>query len=264
MARTSITDNVEYPSFCYLAYRDEETFANFRMNPLYRFIVEGASYEQGISYLKVILNKYEFKITNKQWKNILINDTIGNPTIYAYEIPKGILNISPITLRYTKVYCDIVNLFPESILQGGVCEIGIGYGAQCRILMNMLPILYYNLVDLPEVILLAEKFLTRLGQKGDIRYIDGTHLYNDLPCDLVISNYAFSELTKSIQEFYIDRIISKSKAGYMTWNYSAMVSGGWKEGHELEEILSMIPGSRVIPEEPLIAPGNCIIVWGTK
>ncbi len=128
----------------------------------------------------------------------------------------------------------------------------------------MLPIQYYNLVDLPEVILLAEKFLTRLGQKGDIRYIDGTHLYNDLPCDLVISNYAFSELTKATQEFYINRIILRSKAGYITWNYSAMVSGGWKEGHELEEILSIIPGSRVIPEEPLTAPGNCIIVWGTK
>ncbi len=119
MARTSVTDNVEYPSFCYLAYRDEETFANFRMNPLYRFIVEGASYEQGIGYLKVILNKYDFKITNEQWKNILINDSIGNPTIYSYEIPKAILNVSPITLRYTKVYCDIANLFPKSILQKG-------------------------------------------------------------------------------------------------------------------------------------------------
>ena len=43
-----------------------------------------------------------------------------------------------------------------------------------------------------------------------------------------------------------------------------MKSGGWHGGHELDEILSAIPGATVIPEEPLTSAGNCILVWGTK
>lgn len=262
--QTSLTDDMHYPELCYHAFRHDDFFKNFRRHPLYLYIVEGAGGEQGGAYLETILNDYCFKFTNEQWDIILKNDTIGNPPIYIYEFDKSELRCAAVTLRYTKVFCDIVSLFPKNVLKGTVSEIGIGYGGQCRILMNFLPIQRYNLIDLPEVILLAEKFLTTLNQQGDIRYIDGTHLYQNVPCDLVISNYAFSELTGATQEFYLDKIISKSKAGYITWNYSAMKSGGWQEGHELEEILSMIPGAQIIPEVPLTAPGNCIIVWGTK
>lgn len=130
--------------------------------------------------------------------------------------------------------------------------------------MNCLPIQRYNLVDLPEVLALAERFLTELNTAGDIRYIDGTHLYNDVPCDLVISNYAFAELVKPVQDIYIQKIISKAKAGYITWNQPALARGGWDKGYTLEEFLPMIPDANTIPEEPLTARGNCIVVWGTK
>ena len=263
MKRTSLTDNADYPEFCYNAAKHDEIFKNFRRYIVYRYIVECCSDEQGMNYLEVILNDYDFKITSEQWQNILLNDKLGNPMPCTYEFGNDALVCSPMTLRYTKVLCDIVKLFDVDSLRT-VTEIGVGYGGQCRLLMNLLSIERYNLVDLPEAIALAERFLTELDTAGDIRYIDGTHLYNDLPCDLLISNYAFSELTKATQKFYIDRIISKSKAGYMTWNYSAIKSGGWREGYELEEILSMIPGAMTIPEVPLIMPGNCIIVWGLK
>ena len=130
--------------------------------------------------------------------------------------------------------------------------------------MKALPIQSYNLIDLPEVLSLAERFLTELDVTGDIRYIDGTHLYNDVRGDLIISNYAFSELAKPVQDVYIKRVIRKAKAGYITWNQSALANAGWNAGYTLEEFLPMIPGARTIPEEPLTAPGNCIVVWGTK
>ncbi len=264
MKQTSISDDAHYPEFCYNAAKHDEIFKNFRRYVVYRAIVESCTDEEGMDYLEVILNDYDFKITDAQWKDILLNDKLGNPIPCTYEFGNDVLTCSPMTLRYSKVFCDIVKLFDVNSLQT-VTEVGVGYGGQCRILINALPIERYNLVDLPEALMLAEKFLTTLDTAGDIRYIDGTHLYNDLPCDLLISNYAFSELTKAVQKFYIDKIISKSKAGYMTWNYTAMkVYGGWREGYELEEILSMIPGSTTIPENPLISPGNCIIVWGFK
>ena len=130
--------------------------------------------------------------------------------------------------------------------------------------MRTLPIEQYNLVDLPEVLALAERFLTQLDVAGDIRYIDGTHLYHDVPCDLIISNYAFSELVKPVQDIYIRKIIRRAKAGYITWNQSALQRGGWNKGYTLEEFLNIIPEATTIPEEPLTAPGNCIVVWGTK
>ena len=130
--------------------------------------------------------------------------------------------------------------------------------------MRTLPIDQYNLIDLPEVILLAERFLTQLDVAGDIRYIDGTHLYHDVPCDLLISNYAFAELAESVQKIYFDKIVAHSKAGYMTWNSEIFSKQGLKVGYSAQEISSMIPGAKIIPEKPLTAPGNCIIVWGTK
>ena len=122
----------------------------------------------------------------------------------------------------------------------------------------------YNLVDLPEVLSLAERFLTELKVSGNIRYIDGTHLYHDVPCDLLISNYAFSEPVKPVQEIYIEKILRHAKAGYITWSQSALSAGGWSGGYTLEEFLSGIPGATTLPEEPLTAQGNCIVVWGTK
>ena len=131
--------------------------------------------------------------------------------------------------------------------------------------MHALPLAFYNLVDLPEVLSLAERFLTELDVAGDIRYIDGTHLYHDAPCDLIISNYAFSELVKPVQDIYIKKILRRAKSGYITWNQSALnAGGGWSGGYTLEEFLPMIPGATTIPEEPLTAEGNCIVVWGTK
>ena len=263
MTATSLSDNKKYPAFCYNAARHDEIFANFKRNPIYNQILEHLTPEQGAQYLDVILNDYNVEFTDEQWKIILQNDIVGNPRTATYEFGDKILTCAPTTLRYVKVLLDLVSLFDFDKIQT-VAEIGIGYGGQCRLAMNLLPIARYDLIDLPEVILLAERFLTELDQSGNIRYIDGTHLYNDVPCDLVISNYAFAELAKSVQDFYIDKIVKHSNAGYMTWNSAVFAMHGVHVGYSAEEFASMIPGARLIPEVPLTAPGNCIIVWGTK
>ena len=264
MRNTSISDNNSYPQYCYFASKNDEEFKNFKRNPIYNAILEHVSPEQGRDYLEIALNNAELHLSAKDWDYILKNDSIGNPRTVQYNFGGAQIVCSPTTLRYLKVLSDIVKLFPDSIKQGGVCEIGIGYGGQCRILMRTLPIDQYNLVDLPEVLALAERFLTQLDVAGDIRYIDGTHLYHDVPCDLIISNYAFSELVKPVQDIYIKKIIRRAKAGYITWNQSALQRGGWNKGYTLEEFLNIIPEATTIPEEPLTAPGNCIVVWGTK
>ena len=139
-----------------------------------------------------------------------------------------------------------------------IAEIGIGYGGQCRIIKNKFPHVKYTLFDLPEVLGLAEKFLTNFEEcRNNIYYVDGNHIYNTEKYDLIISNYAFSELTREIQEMYFEKVIKNSERVYITWNsISQNIFGGFS----VNEILNLIPGSHDIDEKPLTHPDNRIIV----
>ena len=77
--------------------------------------------------------------------------------------------------------------------------------------------------------------------------------------DLVISNYAFTELTREIQDVYLKKIILNSKKGYITYND---ISPESFKSYKKEELLKIIPNSRIIDEKPLTHERNCIIIWG--
>ena len=163
MARkTSGSDNGLYPEFCFAASKRDEIFANFKRHPIYTQVLEHVSPEQGKEYLEIILSNPNLKLNEEKWKNFLKNDSIGNPNTVNYTFGGSQINCSPTTLRYIKVLSDIVSIFETDKIKT-VTEIGVGYGGQCRILMNMLPIIEYNLVDLPEVIALDERFLNEAG-----------------------------------------------------------------------------------------------------
>ena len=220
--------------------------------------------EFGQECFEYILNNSALTLTEDEWLFFLQNDSVGNPFIAEYNFGGSKVIASPTTLRYIKVLVDIVTLFDVRKLET-VTEVGVGYGGQCRILMNALPLQRYNLVDLPEVLALTEKFLNAFKQAGDIRYIDGTHIYHDAPCDLFLSDYAFSELAKSAQDVYIDKIISKAKAGYVTWDGDFFASVGMYDGYTLDEFVAMVPDAKVLPENPVTtSPDNRLVVWGCK
>lgn len=164
MRKTSASDNGVYPQFCYLASKQDELFANFKRHPAYTRILEHVSPEQGAAYLQIVLENNNLDLN---WDFILQNDKIGNPNVAKYDFGSQDIICSPTTLRYLKVASDIVKLFDSSKIKT-VSEIGIGYAGQCRILKNFLPIDEYYLVDLPEVLALAERFLdeTNLDEQG--------------------------------------------------------------------------------------------------
>ena len=220
--------------------------------------------EFGQQCFEYILKNSPLEFTEDEWLFFLRNDSIGNPLIAEYNCGGSKLIGSPTTLRYIKVLVDVLNLFDVGKIKT-VTEVGIGYGGQCRILMDALTIQRYNLVDLPEVLALTEKFLDAFNLSGDVRYIDGTHIYHDAPCDLFISDYAFSELAKPAQDVYIDKIISKAKAGYVTWDGDFFASVGMYNGYTLDEFISMIPNAKVLPENPVTTSrDNRLVVWGFK
>ena len=260
MKRTSITDNAAYPQFCYAASRNDEIFANFKRYDVYRRVLEHTSVEIGEEYLKKVLEPSRLQFTTNEWKDFQLNDTVGNAEVHPYRLNGNELSISPSTLRYVKVLSDIINWFSIDKIKT-VAEIGIGYGGQCRLLTSHLPLKQYWLFDLPEVLELAERFLDRIDPFEGIRYVNGKHIYNETDYDLVISNYAFSELTRAVQKMYLDKIILRSTAGYITWN---SLSRDSLDGYSADELIRLIPNASVRQEEPLTHPNNLIIVWGDR
>ncbi len=75
----------------------------------------------------------------------------------------------------------------------------------------------------------------------------------------MISNYAFTELPRTIQEVYLRKVILRSKRGYITYNE---ITPPAFRSLKVDELTAIIPGTRILKEEPLSHPRNCIIVWG--
>ena len=183
-------------------------------------------------------------------------DSIGAPAQYKFRsFPK----CSPSLLRYISVYLEMKEYF-GSLSNLIITEIGVGYGGQAVTISHFDKPLAYYLYDLPEVLGLAQKFIST--QKIPLNQIahDGRNPIT-VKSDLVISNYAFSELERSLQLQYLQNILLKSSMGYMTWNNLSFKSLG---GLSVDEIKEAIPGSQILPETPLTAHGNLVIVWGHK
>ena len=261
--RTSMSDDDVYPAFCYVVSKYNNFFRNFRRNDIYNRVLEHVTQHLGQEYLDVIGRNKMLQFTDMDWNEFRQNDLYGNPKVFPYKINGRSMVFSPTTLRYAKVLQDIVTLF-ETEKIGSVAEIGIGYGGECRILTSYLAgIRRYFLFDIPEVLGLAKKYLDKFESKADIRFVNGININVDESCeyDVVISNYAFSELNRKVQDMYLAKVISKSRAGYITWN---SLSRDFMDGYSVDELLEKISGSSVIAEEPLTAADNCIIIWGNK
>jgi phospholipid N-methyltransferase len=250
---TSLSDNQAYPQLCIMASNDYKLFNNFRRHPIYNQILEHVSKELGDEYLAILskdANVFTYMDTFK------LNDKFGNPIMFEYP---GIGMISPTTLRYIKVLTDIKKYF-GTVDNLNICEIGVGYGGQCRIINAYYNPATYSLVDIQPALALTQRYLDNFILNSVIKY----KTMNELDYkfyDLVISNYAFTELPRSVQNVYLRKIILNSKKGYITYNE---ITPNQYNSYKLEELLALIPGSKVFKEEPLTHPKNCIIVWGTN
>ncbi len=236
--------------------KSKKRLSDFRRKYDYREILEHVTYTQGKSYLEQIQeyspqNYIELIEENKA------NDLFGNP--YEYQYP-GVGRVSPTTLRYISTAIDIfeiIRLNKESV----VAEIGVGYGGQAAILERMYGIRNYSAFDLPSVIQLSNVYLNSVNSK--LKFTSsGLSSDKNTTWDVVISNYAFSELHRDLQLNYIEHVIAKSKSGYMIMNSGRSNITGRSEGKlSLNEIRNYIPNLQVKEEVPLTGPDNYIIYW---
>ena len=247
---TSLSDNQTYPQVCIQASNDYRLFNNFRRNPIYNQILEHVSEKQGSKYLQVISNDSDILAAINKFK---LNDNYGNPRMYKYP---NIGMISPTTLRYIKILADIKRQF-QTLDNLNICEIGIGYGGQCRIVNAYYKPATYCLCDIQPALALAQRFLDNYLLNSVLIYKTMNEL-DQRDYDFVLSNYAFTELPRTIQEVYLNKVILRSKRGYITYNE---ITPKEFNSYKLDELIAMIPGSKILKEEPLTHPKNCIIVW---
>jgi hypothetical protein len=253
---TSISDsheNLDFLKLCKLASEDQEIFSKFRSNKDFAKVLEHVDYWRG--------HLYAAKIRGKK-PEIFLNDfidryeTIGGPLQYKF---RSFPICSPSILRYISVQLELNEYF-GNLHELIITEIGVGYGGQAVTTSHFAKPKLYNLYDLPEVLGLAEKFTSSLALPVIFKYYDGRNP-KTIDSDLIISNYAFSELERTLQVLYLKKVLLQSRMGYITWNDLSMKRLG---GLSVDELLSAIPGSEVLEENPSTASGNVVIVWGRK
>lgn len=253
----SASDNGGYVAFVESALADHEIFAGFKKNPIYQEILEHTSEEQGRQYLKVIAEQ------TPNFMEILdsfsVNDLVGGANIIQFSEN---CRLSPSTLRYVKVASDLTHLFGKGLDGAHVAEIGVGYGGQRLVLDQLYKFRSYDLFDLPPVLGLVSKYLEcHLLQSSYKAKTLNTH-DGEKSYDLVISNYAFSELPAIVQRKYVDKVLKKASRGYLTMN-SGVADSLYSDGRmSLEELQSIIPHTRVLEEKPYSFRGNYVLVWG--
>lgn len=229
-------------------------FKNFRRVYDYREILEHVDFKLGKEYLMRISEIDPTILAHlEDFKN---NDFAGNPRRLKFP---GLGEISPTTIRYISVAAEIRTLF-GSMGQKSIVEIGAGYGGQCLILNKIGYFQHYTIYDLPKVQELIGSYLdaNKINQVSYPKQIS-TPISK---YDLAISNYAFSELPRSIQVGYLENVLIHSRNGYMIMNSGDINKTGRSAGKiTLPELLSRIPNARVLPEIPRTGPDNYVLVW---
>jgi len=250
--KTSASDTKEYRNCIKLALEDESVFNRFKTLPDYSPILEHVSYELGQQYLDSIRNDNpELLEYMDEFKK---NDTYGGTNKYYYD---GVGEMSPTTLRYVNVLSNFITLGID-LNDKDIVEIGVGYGGQCLVLSKYFKFKSYTLVDLKEPLDLSRKYID-LNDVDGVVCKDMSELKDNVVYDFVISNYAYSECSKEIQDIYYDKIIKNSIKGFMVVNFISDVFN--IDSYNKNELLSKINGSHIISEKPISAGNNIVLLW---
>ena len=251
-------DYQEYCNDSVEAIKDDKAFSTFKSNSTYCTILEHVSKEQGQEYLNLI--KQNIQYNNIPWDLVYKSDYIGTPQTYSYEVLNNNVFTSPSNFRYVYYALEILSVLKDKNLTTPlISEIGGGYGGLCYTinilahLFNITP-LYYNIFDLRQPADLTNKYLQNIKPdlKAKAYTIDEKTFTPDIN-HFLISNYAYSELDKQTRLMYIDKIISKTKAGYIVWNSTDKFDLFFKST-KLD----------IRPETPNTGPNNQVVVYETS
>jgi len=203
---SSITEWAGIHKACLKIIKEKKSLNNFRTHPIIIKFMDNVHPKMGEINLEYIQKHYPDLLEKVDvFKK---NDSVGNPYTFTYSVG----DFCPTTLRYIKIAGDINERFSH-LEKAKIVEIGGGYGGQCRILKELFPNADYTIVDLKEVLLLAKFYLDEFNL--GVSFLAPEEIDPEEKYDLVISNFAFSECAKDVQEEYLNTLIKNSKHGYM-------------------------------------------------
>lgn len=190
------------------AVQDNEQFARFKKNPFFNLLWENLSREEGEKWLDVIESQHSFLM--EKFDKFRESDQVGSPRVFFFG---GAGEFSPSTLRLVAIAGGMQSKI-GSWMGKRVVQIGSGYGGLCKILADISDFESYTLVDLPEQLALAKKYLESFGMEN-VTFLTPDQLPKRAAYDLVISDMSFSEFNRSYQELFFDRVLSCSHSGFI-------------------------------------------------
>ena len=199
-----------YAEICTEAVENDNAFKRFKQDSRYTAILEHVSPEQGKLYADGVL---QYDIDSELIESFKENDSIGGSSLYNYGEPFG--RVSPSTLRYMQNALDISYFFGEGDLNK-IVEIGGGYGGLCKTINCLCEFGEYHIYDMEPASKLQEKYLSNFDISGKVIQHSEPEELEDI--DLLISNYAYSELGENLQDLYYNNVIKNSKKVYMILN----------------------------------------------
>jgi hypothetical protein len=195
---------------------------DFKSNNIYTVVTENITYDVGNQILNIINKEFNNIFINNilYIKNICnLNDSIGKPKLYNYEI---LNEIAPTNLRYIyHSFLILMHMKEKNLNNVSIIEIGGGYGGLSLFIIKLstlfnINIKSYTIYDLPEVCKLVNKYSNILNLNVNTANVNDNISHET---SFLISNYAFSELPTNIKQLYINNIFKYINHGLLIWNY---------------------------------------------
>ena len=200
-------------------YTADENFDNFRSESQWK-IWESGQENIGRISLDSIQRNNLMNLFLKHEKSFKLNDLVGSPTLFNFPEVDA---ISSSTIQYACDALNINNLISSRITPvERIVEIGAGFGGLCRAISVLIDFKEYIIIDLPEVLALQEKYLSKFPvifkKISFVNALDRLAIEGINPPDLTIACASIAELDSKTQDHYNKRIICNSDYVYIAYN----------------------------------------------
>lgn len=256
----SISGTMDWPRACAALASGALTSKNFRRIHAVRQVVETLGPVDGRHFARWIRDSAPGYLTDKRVAAI---DAWGDPIRWPAACLGTPRAFSPTTLRFL---AHALWLKKEGFVKEGgtVVEIGVGFGglaAMNAIVSNATTIM----IDLPPVAVAAMLQMRELGL-GNFASNDQSKATAGDVC--FISNYAFTELSREMQDAYVDEFIRHADRGVILSNAAVFAQHmRSRDNNQIIELLTAhginakLESSSTVLCQSDIRFGNALVLW---
>lgn len=194
---------------CRNAVKDAEVFKGFRGDDAYAPIMIQHNKEYArkcVEYIaKSHLNKSEL------WEKFRENDLVGDPVVYDNDVSVETLRAIISMIQIGRQFGDLNGL--------NIIEIGSAFGYLAKTISAVYDFNSYTFIDMPDVTKLCQKYLETIDNSLKPRLIYSPK-EEELKeqYDLLISEFALSEIDDQGLEYYFEKVVKRSKEVFLGMN----------------------------------------------